>query len=374
MTRRRWAVWGVALAGGVVTITLAAVSLATSRPSVHLLPSALVLLALSAAAERWPMQVGPEETISLAAIFVVCAAVMDGAAVAALVATAVCALQQLRDRQHLLKFVFNLNAYALMGGTAGLAAHVHPRGGGGLLLAVLLAALAQYVTNVVLVVLVVTHARLRELVSSTWSMTKVIVVPFAFSLSIAPLFIVTWDRYPYVAIMAVVPLGVIALHMRAMEQSRKATALALTDPLTGLGNRRHFSERLQQELDRAEEKRRPLSVCVLDLDRLKAINDGHGHERGDLALTSVAGALRHGGEAFRVGGDEFVVLLPAHDREAATAVAAAIRDRVRSLEQPDGVRLDVSAGTATYYGDGRGRGELLREADAALYEQKLAYG
>ncbi len=153
-------------------------------------------------------------------------------------------------------------------------------------------------------------------------------VPFALSLSIVPLFIVVWTTHPYVALTAVVPLAAVVLHLRSLEASRQATALSLTDPLTGLGNRRQLSERLQRELDRSDSSREPLSVCMLDVDDFKAINDSRGHAAGDDALVAVAGALRQGGEAFRLGGDEFVLLLPDHDT-AARRGRCTRRDRAR---------------------------------------------
>src|SRR5207237_1155033 len=92
-----------------------------------------------------------------------------------------------------------------------------------------------------------------------------------------------------------------------------AMRLALTYPLTCLGNHRHFHERLQRELLNAEEQRTALTLCFVDIDDFKKINDRFGHPSGDRVLSQVAGRLRQGGEAFRLGGDEFALLLSDHD-------------------------------------------------------------
>ena len=146
--------------------------------------------------------------------------------------------------------------------------------------------------------------------------------------------------------------------------------LALTDPLTGLGNYRHFHERLHHELAIAEEDGTRLTLCLVDVDDFKRVNDRFGHPAGDRVLSSVAGLLRQGGEAFRLGGDEFAVLLPGLDERAALTAAESIACRIDSLEddEVDGVR--VSVGVASVPVQGAGRDELVRLADSALYWAK----
>src|SRR5262249_48673761 len=79
--------------------------------------------------------------------------------------------------------------------------------------------------------------------------------------------------------------------------------LALTDPLTGLGNHRHFHERLQRELQAAEEHATPLTLCFVDIDDFKRINDRFGHPSGERVLSQVPGKLRQGGPAFPLSAD-----------------------------------------------------------------------
>ncbi|HEY4412484.1 MAG TPA: GGDEF domain-containing protein [Gaiellaceae bacterium] len=323
---------------------------------------ALVLLFLAWLAFSRPFPVGIKGgDASLDVVFVVCAAVMYGAAVAAFISATVCAFGCARVHQHPVKMAFNAAAFGLTGGAAGLAAHVASGRGVGLIAAVALSAAAAWATSVGLHSLIMTRARLHEFAREALLGIRGTALPFMLSLSVVPLFIVSWRVHPYVAVLAVVPLIAIALHMHSLEESRQANALALTDPLTGLGNRRHLAERLARELDRSDGTGEPLSVCVLDVDGFKTVNDRLGHEAGDEALVSIADLLRNGGEAFRLGGDEFVLLLPGNDAEEAAAVAAAVRDRAR------GVDLGVSTGVATYPHAEVSRNDLLRTADEQLY-------
>ena len=362
---RSWAVWGAVLAGGSAAIALSVNSLRLAPLGSGSVYGAVVLLFLAWLAFSRPFPVGIKGgDASLDVVFVVCAAVMYGAAVAALISATVCAFGCARVHQHPIKMGFNAAAFGLTGGAAGLAAHVESDRGVGLIAAVALAAAAAWATSVGLHSLMITRARLRDFAIDALSGIRGTALPFMLAVSVVPLFIVSWRVHPYVAILAVVPLVAIALHMHSLEESRQATALALTDPLTGLGNRRHLNERLARELDRADAAGEPLSVCVLDVDGFKTINDRLGHEAGDEALVSIAEVLRNGGEAFRLGGDEFVLLLPAHDARRALDVAAAVADRAR------GVDLSVSTGVATYPYGGTSRNDLLRTADERLYADR----
>src|SRR5260221_10030440 len=116
------------------------------------------------------------------------------------------------------------------------------------------------------------------------------------------------------------PLRAPALYQRSTFRALGAMRRALTDPPGGLGNHRHFHERLQRELTQAEHDGQTLSLCLVDIDDFKRINDHYGHPVGDRVLGQVAARLRQGGESFRLGGDEFAVLLPGLDERAAVSV------------------------------------------------------
>jgi diguanylate cyclase (GGDEF)-like protein len=151
---------------------------------------------------------------------------------------------------------------------------------------------------------------------------------------------------------------------------------AVTDPLTGILNRRGLEERLERELASAQESRVPLSMLVIDCDDFKEINDRAGHEFGDALLREVAEvlgrALPEGAEAARLGGDEFVVMLPDAGADAAEALGGQIRAVLAEGLTDAGFPLRISAGIATYPFDGAKPASLLRAADQALYAAKNA--
>lgn len=154
--------------------------------------------------------------------------------------------------------------------------------------------------------------------------------------------------------------------------------LASVDALTGASNRRHFLEIARVEVDRALRLGSPLAAIMLDLDHFKEVNDRHGHEAGDRVLQTFANAvhatLRSSDIFARLGGEEFMLLLPGQSRDDACALAERLRSLTASLrfaECPEGIT--VSAGVAVLGAPGaRDLHELMRQADAALYQSKRA--
>ena len=195
-------------------------------------------------------------------------------------------------------------------------------------------------------------------------------MPFGLMSSAALMLVVLWERAPLLSAALVGPLLAIALYQRSTFRELRAMRLALTDPLTGLGNHRHFHDRLERELADSREQRYPLSVCLVDIDDFKRINDRFGHPGGDKVLAQLAATLRQGGEAFRLGGDEFAILLPGRDEEGARIAAEAIVARLPEVELAPAGPVTVSAGIATAPEDEVDRDELVRRADSALYWAK----
>jgi diguanylate cyclase (GGDEF)-like protein len=153
---------------------------------------------------------------------------------------------------------------------------------------------------------------------------------------------------------------------------------AVTDPLTGLYNRRLFNETFERELNRGRRYGSPLGLVVLDLHRFKEVNDKHGHPRGDEVLRAAAAtlkkALRTSDFAFRIGGDEFALLLPQTDAEQALALSRRVEtvflEMVPPLQLSVGVSMDH--GVATFPQDGEQADQLIRVADERLYRLKQA--
>jgi diguanylate cyclase (GGDEF)-like protein len=164
-------------------------------------------------------------------------------------------------------------------------------------------------------------------------------------------------------------IGVVAgriLERRRMLES--AAAIALTDPLTGLANRRAWEEELRREVARARRNSHRLALVMLDLDHFKQLNDTHGHQAGDTVLAEAAAswrtAVRTTDFLARYGGDEFAMLLP----DCPDEYGQTVLERIRTAIPPG---CSCSAGIA--YWDGQESAEdLLARADAALYEAKRA--
>jgi two-component system cell cycle response regulator len=161
---------------------------------------------------------------------------------------------------------------------------------------------------------------------------------------------------------------------RLFEENKR---LAVTDPLTGLNNRHKLQEALSSELERASRYARPLSIIMIDMDHLKAINDSLGHPAGDEALKMVASAIqrcvRKVDLATRFGGDEFVIVLPEADLHVAASVAERLHQEVGKLKLEDRP-LSVSLGVATWNKTYTTPEIFIDAADRAMYQAKRAEG
>lgn len=169
--------------------------------------------------------------------------------------------------------------------------------------------------------------------------------------------------------------GSILWRLRDMRRWRE---LSTRDSLTGAGNRRFAFERLASALDGLDPSRGQLSLVVLDLDDFKAVNDRHGHPVGDRVLQAIATALsallRPGDVLSRVGGEEFMLMLPRTGLEGACSVAARVRDVIRELRVASGdgetLRVSASIGVAAATPARNSADALYAAADAALYRAK----
>jgi diguanylate cyclase (GGDEF)-like protein len=163
------------------------------------------------------------------------------------------------------------------------------------------------------------------------------------------------------------------------DRYQAALADALTDQLTGLGNHRAFQEELDRQVEASQRYGVSVSLVIIDLDEFKGINDGRGHAFGDRALTHfgrlVTAGMRRVDRGFRIGGDEFALLMPHTDAEAAKIVtrrllAAALQPPLRSEEDPGS--LSFSAGISALPELAGSRAQLYTQADTALYAAKRA--
>lgn len=165
---------------------------------------------------------------------------------------------------------------------------------------------------------------------------------------------------------------------RIREQEDTLALMAITDGLTGLYNRRGLDQLLAEEMRRAKQNGKPLSLIIGDIDHFKSFNDTHGHQAGDDALRSVgqtlAENLRDVDKACRFGGEEFVAILPgcgAQDaRQTAERLRSAVEAKVFPIDGAPSVQVTISLGVATSPDDGDTIDTLLKSADSALYQAK----
>jgi diguanylate cyclase (GGDEF)-like protein len=164
-------------------------------------------------------------------------------------------------------------------------------------------------------------------------------------------------------------------------QADALRALTLTDPLTGVANRRAFDERLEAEWRRCARAGLPVALVLVDVDHFKAYNDHYGHQGGDACLVQVAAALRRGAGrthdlVTRYGGEEFAILLPQLDTLGAEGVAHRLLDELARLDLPHAAsptapHITVSMGLCSMVPrEGQGHDALFAAADALLYQAK----
>jgi diguanylate cyclase (GGDEF)-like protein/putative nucleotidyltransferase with HDIG domain len=276
---------------------------------------------------------------------------------------------------------FNVANYVL----AGLAAHwilrstdalgVVADANAGELARLLLGAVVFVIVNHLLLLVVVSLAQGRPLRSGLGD--RVEGMPLDTGLAMTGACLATlWHASPWLAALMIGPMFLIyrALWLPLMQHK------ARTDPKTGLYNSDHLMKEAADALARAKRRRLKLSVVMIDLDHLRAINNQHGHLAGDRLIRSVAEMLAEvaGSEAIaaRFGGEEFCVLLPEVPVAAARRVAETLRSHAESIRLPlNGAKGDIgvtiSVGVAGYPEHGDTVEGLLHSADAAVYEAKL---
>jgi two-component system cell cycle response regulator len=166
---------------------------------------------------------------------------------------------------------------------------------------------------------------------------------------------------------------------RLRDNVQQSIEMAITDPLTGLYNRRYMESHLATQIEQAAARGKPLTVLVIDIDYFKAINDSHGHDAGDDVLrefaTRIRKSIRGIDLACRYGGEEFVVVMPETDMAVGTIVAERLRRRIASepfsIQQGGGsIEVTISIGIATLDTADDNATSVLKRADQALYRAK----
>ena len=177
----------------------------------------------------------------------------------------------------------------------------------------------------------------------------------------------------------IIMLTASALSLCLVFRSQKLLQLATSDPLTGLFNRGYVDDRFALELSRARRYGKLLTIAVIDADRFKSLNDTHGHPAGDLVLRKIStilrDSIRQSDTVGRYGGEEFVVILPETDIEAAQRKLESLRELVASTPialaaRGEKIQVTISAGLASFPQDGEDAAELFALADERMFQAK----
>jgi two-component system cell cycle response regulator len=171
----------------------------------------------------------------------------------------------------------------------------------------------------------------------------------------------------------------------ALQNAMKKDLLesASLDDLTGLYNRRHFTQWFETEMRRAKNYLLPLSLFMFDIDHFRAVNDTHGHNAGDRVLRKLGKVIRHHTRSSdlvaRYGGEEFVVIMTSSGKEQALLYANKLREKIAAtkisipgVERP--ISVTISGGVASFPIDGDSPSDLIHAADHVLYETKRKQG
>jgi diguanylate cyclase (GGDEF)-like protein len=174
-------------------------------------------------------------------------------------------------------------------------------------------------------------------------------------------------------------LMLVGLVFRQFRRAGRMYRLAMTDALTGVANRRWIQDIAGHAVRQARLADQPLAMLVFDIDHFKRINDAHGHQVGDQVLVRVVHAcqagLRQVDRLGRIGGEEFLAILPGIDLDGGRHIAERLRGQVNALDLEDiapGLKVSISLGVAALGGVAEGLEALVQQADRALYRAKAS--
>jgi diguanylate cyclase (GGDEF)-like protein len=360
----------------VVGLSLA--SIAVDPPSARTGLAALAFFALALVADLRPVPMDDENKseVSIASVFIVSAAILLGWRFAVPAAALSIAITFAIIRRPLPHTLFNVSMYALSAFAAGLPVllfgPIHGEPAARLTAYALLGGALHLAVNVVLVagaISISQQLRYRDVVVPGLRQGG---AAFAITVFLTALAANLWVMEPWLLVLLAGPAFTLTLYQRSALHSRLATRQALTDNLTGLGNHRAYQAALHDRIAEAERSGEPFSLCLLDVDDFKGVNDTYGHAAGDHVLVLLGGLLReaHQAEAFRFGGDEFAILFRRDEISAYRQLEEIQQQLVRTEAASPAGPVTISAGIATFPSHAEDADELQRRADGALYWSK----
>ena len=334
-------------------------------------------LALLAELKPVPLEEDDLSTVSLAFVFILAGVILFGWDAGVLIAAVSASAAQVAERKPLVRILFNTAVYSLSAFAAALpvlllgpTAEHDPLA---ITLAALVGGAAFVAVNFAFISLAISFHQETPVLPLLKEELRLVGPAFAIQAFLAALAAALWATDARLLVLMAGPLFTVTLYQRSSLASRRATRDSLTDSLTGIGNNRAYETTLAGALDHATGTATRMTLCLVDVDDFKQINDTFGHPLGDRVLVEVAEHLATQTDCigtFRFGGDEFAVLLTCGKAVARSHVEALYRS-LSEAEFSHGTVATVSVGTATFPDDAAdshsarargGRGALLGEA------------
>jgi diguanylate cyclase (GGDEF)-like protein len=370
------------IAAAVPVALAAAVEIARSTWTPEVLVGVLLFAAAAICAELNPVPLdeAASRSVTLSVIFLLASQVLFGWEYAVIASIATMGISQAIERIDVRRAAFNTSVYALstfLSALPGLllgwdGATLTANDAGRLTLLVIVGGAVFLATNIILIAVVVALARSTSVRAMLDDYVRHAGPAFAIMCLIAALAAALWKVLPQLELLLAGPLFALALYQRYAYCSVVATRDAETDGLTLLRNHRAFQAGIAGALEAAGDGA-VVALAILDIDDFKGINDQFGHPVGDEVLNSVAEALRDelgDDRCYRVGGEEFAVLMPGVGATEAARLLEQLHARLARTDCAHGSPITISAGIALYPDSAGSRDELLRVADSALYWAK----
>jgi diguanylate cyclase (GGDEF)-like protein len=367
-----------ALALAIPVVAGAMVNMALHPPgTAEALAVALFLgLALLAELKPVPLEEDDLSTVSVAFVFILAAVILFGWDAGVIVAAGSALVAQLAERKPLIRTAFNTAVYSLSAFAAALPVFlfgsVAERDPLTVTFAALLGGAAFVIVNFAFISLAISFHQRMPVLPLLKEELRLVGPAFAIQAFLAALAAALWETDARLLVLMAGPLFTVTLYQRSSLASRRATRDAHTDSLTLIGNNRAYELGLATALESAAESGTRLSLCLVDVDDFKQINDTYGHPLGDQVLVEIARLLGGGLDCvgtFRFGGDEFAVVLACGEAKARSHVEA-LYQRVSAARFSHGAAATVSVGLATYPDQAHDVASLERAADSALYWAK----
>jgi diguanylate cyclase (GGDEF)-like protein len=332
-------------------------------------------LALVADLRPVPMDETGKSEVSIASVFIVTAAIMLGWQYAVPLAALSIAITYVVTRRTVAHTVFNASMYAISAAGAALPVilfgAVHDSQPARLTGYVLLGGAVHLAVNVALVAGAISASQgvpYREVLLPGLRRGG---AAFAIMVLLAALAADLWVMQSWLLVLLAGPLFTLTLYQRSALRSHLASRDALTDNLTGLGNHRAYQGALRDAIGECELGGKPFSLCLVDVDNFKRVNDHYGHPAGDEVLVTIGGLLSapEHAQAFRFGGDEFAVIFSL-DEMSAYRELEQIQRQLTVLEASPAGPVTISVGIASFPAHAETADDLQRRADGALYWSK----